>query len=48
MSFGYDESGRRTSASSPEVAQIFIHSRRGLVLTASQTVDGTTHDTSYT
>jgi RHS repeat-associated protein len=47
LSYEYDGAGRRTLAVSADVEQNFTHSRRGLVLTARQTVDGTTHETRY-
>jgi RHS repeat-associated protein len=48
FSFFYDAAGRRTRAETPEVTQAFTHSRRGLVLTASQELVGAIHETSYT
>jgi YD repeat-containing protein len=48
MSFSYDAAGRRTGAEAPGVVQTFSHSRRGLVLTATQQVAGGAHETSYT
>jgi RHS repeat-associated protein len=40
LGFEYDDAGRRTRAETAEVIQTFTHSRRGLVLTASQEVAG--------
>jgi YD repeat-containing protein len=48
LSFEYDAEGRRTRAETAEVIQTFTHSRRGLVLTASQDIAGTVHETSNT
>jgi YD repeat-containing protein len=45
--FEYDAAGRRMRAETPEVIQTFTHSRRGLVLTATQEVAGIAHETAY-
>jgi len=47
LSFLYDAAGRRTRAESSAAVQTFTHSRRGLVLTATQEVDSTSHETEY-
>jgi len=47
LSFFYDAAGRRIQAESPGVVQTFTHSRRGLILTASQDLGGDVRETSY-
>jgi len=47
LSFEYNAAGRRTRAESPDVVQTFTHSRRGLILAASQDIGGDVATTAY-